>query len=203
MKISVIWHFYCCVFICSVSSHEYYRNNIWFSEFIQTFDSLSGLVVSQCFLCGLWIVVYSFLLDASFRFSSIIYLSIRHYGSRSSKSRGESKQDQRVTYYMTCSDYFFWFQIDSRRVLINKLQLWLSSLVWSFLNWSSCIPTFPLCWHATCISSREEYSQFLKEMIIQPGIAKANLGLSREDVTMEDHVSRSQFSPVIYYQVIH
>lgn len=39
------------------------------------------------------------------------------------------------------------------------------------------------------LSSREEYSQFLKEMIIQPGIAKANLGLSREDVTMEDHVS--------------
>lgn len=36
---------------------------------------------------------------------------------------------------------------------------------------------------------REIYSQFLKEMIIQPGIAKANLGLSREDVTMEDHVS--------------
>ena len=38
---------------------------------------------------------------------------------------------------------------------------------------------------------REVYSQFLKEMIIQPGIAKANLGLSREDVTMEDHVSHS------------
>lgn len=36
---------------------------------------------------------------------------------------------------------------------------------------------------------RDVYSQFLKEMIIQPGIAKANLGLSREDVTMEDHVS--------------
>uniref|UniRef100_A0A3Q2XDJ9 TBC1 domain family member 13 n=1 Tax=Hippocampus comes TaxID=109280 RepID=A0A3Q2XDJ9_HIPCM len=34
---------------------------------------------------------------------------------------------------------------------------------------------------------REVYTQFLKEMIIQPGIAKANLGLSREDVTMEDH----------------
>uniref|UniRef100_A0A3B3ZPA3 Rab-GAP TBC domain-containing protein n=1 Tax=Periophthalmus magnuspinnatus TaxID=409849 RepID=A0A3B3ZPA3_9GOBI len=36
-------------------------------------------------------------------------------------------------------------------------------------------------------SKREVYSQFLKEMIIQPGIAKANLGLSREDVTLEDH----------------
>lgn len=28
-------------------------------------------------------------------------------------------------------------------------------------------------------------------MIIQPGIAKANMGVSREDVTFEDHVSRS------------
>lgn len=27
-------------------------------------------------------------------------------------------------------------------------------------------------------------------MIIQPGIAKANMGFSREDVTMEDHVSQ-------------
>lgn len=36
---------------------------------------------------------------------------------------------------------------------------------------------------------REVYSQFLKEMIIQPGIAKANQVLSREDVTLEDHVS--------------
>lgn len=43
------------------------------------------------------------------------------------------------------------------------------------------------------ISHREVYSQFLKEMIIQPGIAKANLGLSREDVTMEDHVSELSF----------
>lgn len=38
-------------------------------------------------------------------------------------------------------------------------------------------------------SLRDLYSQFLKEMIIQPGIAKANLGVSREDVTLEDHVS--------------
>jgi hypothetical protein len=37
---------------------------------------------------------------------------------------------------------------------------------------------------------RELYSQFLREMIIQPGIAKANMGVSREDVTFEDHVSR-------------
>lgn len=33
-------------------------------------------------------------------------------------------------------------------------------------------------------------------MIIQPGIAKANLGLSREDVTMEDHVSQVS-SPLV------
>ncbi|KAI4793689.1 hypothetical protein KUCAC02_032559 [Chaenocephalus aceratus] len=38
-----------------------------------------------------------------------------------------------------------------------------------------------------CVSRREVYTQFLREMIIQPGIAKANMGLSREDVTMEDH----------------
>lgn len=38
---------------------------------------------------------------------------------------------------------------------------------------------------------RELYAQFLREMIIQPGIAKANLGVSREDVTFEDHVSQA------------
>uniref|UniRef100_A0A3Q3JY39 Rab-GAP TBC domain-containing protein n=1 Tax=Monopterus albus TaxID=43700 RepID=A0A3Q3JY39_MONAL len=55
-----------------------------------------------------------------------------------------------------------------------------------------------LCWKVSCplsvynskvqtlLCKVEVYSQFLKEMIIQPGIAKANLGLSREDVTMED-----------------
>lgn len=42
------------------------------------------------------------------------------------------------------------------------------------------------------LSCRELYSQFLREMIIQPGIAKANMGVSREDVTFEDHVSRGQ-----------
>lgn len=42
----------------------------------------------------------------------------------------------------------------------------------------------------TLVSCRELYSQFLREMIIQPGIAKANMGVSREDVTFEDHVSR-------------
>lgn len=42
-------------------------------------------------------------------------------------------------------------------------------------------PLTPFC--------RELYAQFLREMIIQPGVAKANLGVSREDVTFEDHVS--------------
>lgn len=42
------------------------------------------------------------------------------------------------------------------------------------------------------VSRRELYSQFLREMIIQPGIAKANMGVSREDVTFEDHVSRGR-----------
>ncbi|RXN18858.1 TBC1 domain family member 13 [Labeo rohita] len=36
-------------------------------------------------------------------------------------------------------------------------------------------------------AGRDVYAQFLREMIIQPGIAKANLGVSREDVTLEDH----------------
>ncbi|KAG2469825.1 TBC13 protein, partial [Polypterus senegalus] len=45
----------------------------------------------------------------------------------------------------------------------------------------------PLSFHVVGVLSRELYAQFLKEMIIQPGIAKANLGLSREDVTLEDH----------------
>lgn len=40
-----------------------------------------------------------------------------------------------------------------------------------------------------CLSHRDGYSQFLREMIIQPGISKAKSGCSREDVTMEDHVS--------------
>lgn len=43
------------------------------------------------------------------------------------------------------------------------------------------------------LSGRGLYSQFLREMIIQPGIAKANMGVSREDVTFEDHVSKVGF----------
>uniref|UniRef100_A0A4W5RNM6 TBC1 domain family member 13 n=1 Tax=Hucho hucho TaxID=62062 RepID=A0A4W5RNM6_9TELE len=62
------------------------------------------------------------------------------------------------------------------------------------LCWKVLLNYLPLdqtMWDSLLKKQREGYSQFLKEMIIQPGIAKANLGLSREDVTMEDHVSSS------------
>uniref|UniRef100_A0A4W6DI32 TBC1 domain family member 13 n=1 Tax=Lates calcarifer TaxID=8187 RepID=A0A4W6DI32_LATCA len=49
------------------------------------------------------------------------------------------------------------------------------------------LPVDQRLWESFLKKQRDVYSQFLKEMIIQPGIAKANLGLSREDVTMEDH----------------
>uniref|UniRef100_A0A4W4FVM0 Rab-GAP TBC domain-containing protein n=1 Tax=Electrophorus electricus TaxID=8005 RepID=A0A4W4FVM0_ELEEL len=49
------------------------------------------------------------------------------------------------------------------------------------------LPLDQTLWDSFLKKQRELYVQFLKEMIIQPGIAKANLGLSREDVTMEDH----------------
>lgn len=61
--------------------------------------------------------------------------------------------------------------------------------IWAIFSWGKF--SFP--------SHRELYSQFLKEMIIQPGIAKANLGLSREDVTMEDHVSQVFFVVVVFF----
>lgn len=71
---------------------------------------------------------------------------------------------------------FYWFIIyrsrDNGNIVLHPVELLLC--VW-------CLSTM-------CVL-RDLYSQFLKEMIIQPGIAKANLGLSREDVTMEDHVS--------------
>lgn len=56
---------------------------------------------------------------------------------------------------------------------------------------SGCLRWLNLLLHCkfSFSSLRDLYSQFLKEMIIQPGIAKANLGVSREDVTLEDHVS--------------
>ncbi|XP_067340174.1 TBC1 domain family member 13 isoform X2 [Channa argus] len=61
------------------------------------------------------------------------------------------------------------------------------ALCWKVLL--NYLPPDQLLWETFLKKQRELYSQFLKEMIIQPGIAKANLGFSREDVTMEDHVS--------------
>ncbi|KAJ6654608.1 hypothetical protein lerEdw1_006761 [Lerista edwardsae] len=54
---------------------------------------------------------------------------------------------------------------------------------------------FPVKVDCVVSAGRELYAQFLKEMIIQPGIAKANLGVSREDVTLEDHLSSDRFLP--------
>uniref|UniRef100_A0A8B9KIQ5 TBC1 domain family member 13 n=1 Tax=Astyanax mexicanus TaxID=7994 RepID=A0A8B9KIQ5_ASTMX len=59
------------------------------------------------------------------------------------------------------------------------------SLCWKILL--NYLPLDQTLWDSFLKKQRELYDQFLKEMIIQPGIAKANLGLSREDVTMEDH----------------
>uniref|UniRef100_A0A8D1GNH9 TBC1 domain family member 13 n=1 Tax=Sus scrofa TaxID=9823 RepID=A0A8D1GNH9_PIG len=62
------------------------------------------------------------------------------------------------------------------------------------LCWKILLNYLPLeraSWTAILAKQRELYAQFLREMIIQPGIAKANMGVSREDVTFEDHVSRS------------
>ncbi|XP_030625328.1 TBC1 domain family member 13 isoform X2 [Chanos chanos] len=58
------------------------------------------------------------------------------------------------------------------------------------LCWKILLNYLPLdqsLWDSFLKKQRELYAQFLREMIIQPGIAKANLGLSREDVTLEDH----------------
>ncbi|KAK0134673.1 TBC1 domain family member 13 [Merluccius polli] len=59
------------------------------------------------------------------------------------------------------------------------------ALCWKILL--NYLPLDQTVWDSFLTKQREVYSQFLKEMIIQPGIAKANLGLNREDVTMEDH----------------
>ncbi|CAM9203044.1 unnamed protein product, partial [Lampetra planeri] len=59
------------------------------------------------------------------------------------------------------------------------------ALCWKILL--NYLPLDQTLWDSFLKKEREVYSQFLKEMIIQPGIAKANLGLSREDVTLEDH----------------
>ncbi|KAF5928209.1 hypothetical protein HPG69_016582 [Diceros bicornis minor] len=58
------------------------------------------------------------------------------------------------------------------------------------LCWKILLNYLPLeraSWTSILAKQRELYSQFLREMIIQPGIAKANMGVSREDVTFEDH----------------
>ncbi|KAI2643927.1 TBC1 domain family member 13 [Labeo rohita] len=49
------------------------------------------------------------------------------------------------------------------------------------------LPPDQALWETFLTKQRDVYAQFLREMIIQPGIAKANLGVSREDVTLEDH----------------
>lgn len=76
----------------------------------------------------------------------------------------------------------------TERVVLNLSCFLLLVLLCSGLPgqdlWESSLPSLLFC--------RELYSQFLREMIIQPGIAKANMGVSREDVTFEDHVSRGQ-----------
>ncbi|KAG9354637.1 hypothetical protein JZ751_001350 [Albula glossodonta] len=59
------------------------------------------------------------------------------------------------------------------------------ALCWKILL--NYLPLEQALWGSFLKKQRELYTQFLKEMIIQPGIAKANLGLSREDVTLEDH----------------
>ncbi|XP_077334804.1 TBC1 domain family member 13 [Lithobates pipiens] len=58
-------------------------------------------------------------------------------------------------------------------------------LCWKILL--NYLPTDRVLWDSVLKKQRETYTHFLKEMIIQPGIAKANHGLSREDVTLEDH----------------
>uniref|UniRef100_A0A3B3T0P2 TBC1 domain family member 13 n=1 Tax=Paramormyrops kingsleyae TaxID=1676925 RepID=A0A3B3T0P2_9TELE len=57
---------------------------------------------------------------------------------------------------------------------------------WSFLL-LNYLPLERAVWDSFLKKQRELYTLFLKEMIIQPGIAKANLGFSREDVTLHDH----------------
>ncbi|XP_033892768.3 TBC1 domain family member 13-like isoform X2 [Acipenser ruthenus] len=61
----------------------------------------------------------------------------------------------------------------------------LRALCWKILL--NYLPTEQAIWDSFLKKQREIYAQFLREMIIQPGIAKANLGFSREDVTLEDH----------------
>ncbi|XP_032088860.1 TBC1 domain family member 13-like [Thamnophis elegans] len=61
----------------------------------------------------------------------------------------------------------------------------LRCLCWKILL--NYLPVERGAWNSQLRKQRELYAQFLKEMIIQPGIAKAELGVFREDVTLEDH----------------
>ncbi|EHA99949.1 TBC1 domain family member 13 [Heterocephalus glaber] len=61
----------------------------------------------------------------------------------------------------------------------------LRCLCWKILL--NYLPSERASWTTVLAKQREVYAQFLREMIIQPGIAKANMGASREDVTFEDH----------------
>ncbi|ELW61990.1 TBC1 domain family member 13 [Tupaia chinensis] len=61
----------------------------------------------------------------------------------------------------------------------------LRCLCWKILL--NYLPSERASWTSILAKQRELYAQFLREMIIQPGIAKANMGVSREDVTFEDH----------------
>ncbi|XP_043090251.1 TBC1 domain family member 13 isoform X1 [Puntigrus tetrazona] len=58
------------------------------------------------------------------------------------------------------------------------------ALCWKILL--NYLPLDQTLWEEFLKKQRDLYAQFLREMIIQPGIAKANLGVSR-DVTLEDH----------------
>ncbi|KAM8934445.1 TBC1 domain family member 13 isoform 1-T1 [Pelodytes ibericus] len=58
-------------------------------------------------------------------------------------------------------------------------------LCWKILL--NYLPTDRSLWDSVLKKQRETYSNFLKEMIIQPGIAKVKFGISREDVTLADH----------------
>ncbi|KAL7980850.1 hypothetical protein Chor_002004, partial [Crotalus horridus] len=61
----------------------------------------------------------------------------------------------------------------------------LRCLCWKILL--NYLPVERCAWNSQLKKQRELYAQFLKEMIIQPGITKAELGVFREDVTLEDH----------------
>ncbi|KAM4663717.1 TBC1 domain family member 13 [Discoglossus pictus] len=58
-------------------------------------------------------------------------------------------------------------------------------LCWKILL--NYLPADKSLWDSVLQKQRDTYSNFLREMIIQPGIAKVEFGISREDVTLEDH----------------